>query len=157
VLRKIFVIFILLFLCLATDYVECFEVRIISPIGAVARSSIPGWGQFYTGDKIQGIIVFLSIGILGSLSISEDSQYRHFYNDFYRDAVYTGSPKASYYFDKANEHYKLSRFFIYTAGGIWAYSAIDAYIDAHIYNAHQQVKMLSIDDKRIQPLKIGDE
>ncbi len=132
---------------------EGVEIRLISPIGAVTRSIVPGWGQFYTHDKLQGVLVFLSVSIIGGLGIKEDAEYRRYYNDFYKPAVYSESDKASYYFDKANDYYKLSRFLLYTAAGIWAYSAIDAYIDAHMYNAKQQILILGIDGERLKPLK----
>lgn len=150
---KITFVIILIIFVFAGMSSEALEIKLISPIGAVARSIIPGWGQFYTHDKLQGVIVFLSVSIIGSLGIQEDAEYRHYYNDFYRQAVYSGSDKANYYFDKANDYYKLSRFLLYTAAGIWAYSAIDAYIDAHMYNAKQQVIILGINDERLKPLK----
>ena len=51
-------------LSVLTGYVESSEIRLISPIGAAARSVIPGWGQVYTRSKLQGAIVFLSVGLL---------------------------------------------------------------------------------------------
>jgi len=132
------------------------EKRLISPIGAAARSIVPGWGQVYTRDKLEGVFIFLSIGILGSGGVRADAIYRHFYNDKYRPAVLADSTKADFYFDRSNQYYKLSRFLLYTAAGIWAYSIIDAYVDAHIYNARQQVEMLDIDDEMLRQLKLRD-
>jgi TM2 domain-containing membrane protein YozV len=145
-----------LFLSILTNCVESSEVRLISPIGAVSRSVIPGWGQFYTHNKLKGIIVFLSVGILGVGGVQVDTTYRDYYNK-YRNAVFTDSSQADFYFDRSNQYYKLSRFLLYTAAGIWAYSIIDSYVDAHIYNAQQQSKMLDIDDERLQQLKTGSE
>ena len=81
-----------------------------------------------------------------------DSIYRDYYGK-YRNAVYSDSSQAVFYYGKANDYYKLSRFLFYTAAGIWAYSVINAYVDAHIYNAQQQIKMLDINDKQLQMLK----
>ena len=145
-----------LFLSILTNCVESSEVRLISPIGAVSRSVIPGWGQFYTHNKLKGIIVFLSVGILGVGGVQVDTTYRDYYNK-YRDAVFTDSSQADFYFDRSNQYYKLSRFLLYTAAGIWAYSIIDSYVDAHIYNAQQQSKMLDIDDERLLQLKTDSE
>jgi hypothetical protein len=114
---------------------------------------VPGWGQIYTRSKLEGAIVFLSIGILGGGGARADAIYRHFYNDRYTPAVLADSSQADFYFDRANQYYKLSRFLLYTAAGIWAYSIIDAYVDAHIYNARQQVEMLDIDDSKLRQLK----
>ncbi len=149
-LRVAFIVILVVFTFVEVDS-EGFEIRLISPIGAVARSIVPGWGQFYTHDKLQGTLIFLSVSIIGSFGIKEDAEYRRYYNDFYKQAVYSESSQASYYFDKANDYYKLSRFLLYTAAGIWAYSAIDAYIDAQIYNAKQKVLILGIDDGRLKP------
>jgi TM2 domain-containing membrane protein YozV len=145
-----------LFLSILANCVESSEVRLISPIGAVSRSVIPGWGQFYTHSKMKGIIVFLSVGILGVGGVQVDATYRDYYNK-YRDAVFNDSGQADFYFDRSNQYYKLSRFLLYTAAGIWAYSIIDSYVDAHIYNARQQSKMLDIDDERLQQLKTDSE
>ena len=95
----------------------------------------------------------MSIGILGAAGAKTDATYRDYYNNKYTPAVLDDSDLADYYFDEANQYYKLSRFLLYTAGGIWAYSIVDAYIDAHVYNAKQQMKMLQIDDNKIKELK----
>ncbi len=134
--------------------VEGSEIKLISPVGAAARSIVPGWGQFYTQDKLAGSIIFLSIGILGGGAVRADALYRDIYNNKYRPAALVDSSAADAHFDKANQYYKLSRFFLYTAAGIWAYSALDAYADAHVCNARQQLKMLDVDDGRLQQLKL---
>jgi len=148
---------LVIFLSILANCVESSEVRLISPIGAVSRSVIPGWGQFYTNNKLKGIIVFLSVGILGVGGVQVDATYRDYYNNKYKPAVLSDSSQADFYFDRSNQYYKLSRFLFYTAAGIWAYSIIDSYVDAHIYNAQQQSKMLDIDDERLQQLKTESE
>jgi len=130
------------------------EKRLISPVGAAARSIVPGWGQIYTRNKLDGALIFLSIGVLAAGGVRADAIYRHFYNDKYTPAVLADSSEADFYFDRSNQYYKLSRFLLYTAAGIWAYSIIDAYVDAHIYNARQQVRTLDIDDGMLQQLKL---
>ena len=150
-------VFVIGFVLFSSFLTSCFgspEIRLISPIGAAARSVIPGWGQVYTRDGLQGVIIFLSIGILAGGGLRADAIYRDIYNNKYTPAVYADSSQADYYFDRSNQYYKLSRFLLYTAAGIWAYSILDAYVDAHVYNARQQAKMLYIDDRSLQQLKL---
>jgi len=149
----VFFVFFVVFSFLSLVCLSNSEIKFISPIGAVARSAIPGWGQVYTKHFFKGVIVFLSIGALGAGGLEADAIYRDYYNNKYAPAVLSDSDKANFYFDKSNQYFKLSRFLLYAAGGIWAYSIIDAYIDAHIYNAEQQIKMLKIDDEKLQQLK----
>jgi len=129
------------------------EIRLISPIGATARSIVPGWGQIYTRSPLQGIFIFLSVGLLAGGGARADSIYRDYYNNKYTPAILADSDQADFYYDRSNQYFKLSRLLFYTAGGIWAYSALDAYVDAHIYNARQQAKLLEIDDGSLQRLK----
>ena len=145
-------IFILI-LSLSVSAADILEVKLISPIGAIARSVVPGWGQFYTHNSLQGVAVFLSVGILSGLGIKTDAQYRDYYYNKYRPAVFSGSSQAASYFSKSNDYYKLSRFLLYAAAGIWAYSAVEAYIDAHIYNARKQSAMIDVNSERLQKLK----
>ena len=140
--------------------VDTVEIKLISPIGALTRSVIPGWGQFYTHNKLQGIVVFLSVGALGGLGVRADAEYRDYYKQ-YRDIAYSNSSQSSdhdrqkeyYYYGKSNDYYKVSRFFLYAAAGIWVYSAIDSYIDAHVYNARKQSSAINIDSQRLQTIK----
>ncbi|MBD3180790.1 hypothetical protein GF312_00760 [Candidatus Poribacteria bacterium] len=149
-------IYTLLF-CFLTGCAVGLEFKPISPIGAVSRSVIPGWGQIYTGSKLEGIVVFMSVAALAGGGLQADIRYRDYYKNKYEPAVLSDSSQADIYFDRANQYYKLSRFLLYAAGGIWAYSIIDAYIDAHVYNAQQQTKILNIDDEGLQELKLKDE
>ena len=110
-----------------------------------------------TRSKLEGVIVFLSVGLLSSGGMRAHAIYRDYYNNKYTPAVLAESDKADVYLDRANQYYKLSRFLLYSAAGIWAYSVLDAYVDAHIYNAQQQVDMLHIDDGSLQQLKSGNE
>ena len=135
------------------DCVESSELELISPIGAVSRSIIPGWGQVYTHSKLEGAVVFVSIGLLTGGGLEADRIYRRIYNNDYTPAILADSSEAASYFDEANQYYKLSRFLLYTAAGIWAYSIIDAYIDAHVFNARQQTKALDIDDSEVLQIK----
>ena len=129
----------------------------ISPMGAAARSVIPGWGQIYTRSKVQGVAVFLSVGLLAAGGMRADAIYRDYYNNRYIPAVFADSDQADSYFDRSNQYFKLSRFLLYAAGGIWAYGALDAYVDAHIYNARQRSKILHIDDGSLRELKQGNK
>jgi hypothetical protein len=152
----VFLVVIVGFSFLPTVCVGNSEIKLISPIGAVSRSIIPGWGQIYTKHKLKGVFIFLSIGAFGAAGLQTDSIYRDYYNNKYTPAVLNDSEEAGFYFDKSNQYYKLSRFLLYTAGGIWAYSIIDSYVDANIYNARQQLKMLKIEDEKLKQLKQND-
>lgn len=145
------------FLSISIGCAASSEIRLVSPIGAAARSVVPGWGQVYTRSKIQGVIVFLSVGLLAGGGVKADAIYRDCYNNKYVPAVFDDSDKADFYFDRSNQYFKLSRFLLYTAAGIWAYSALDAYVDAHIYNARQRAKILDIDDGSLRQLKQENE
>jgi hypothetical protein len=144
---------LVVFLSISVSCVESLEIKLISPIGAAVRSIIPGWGQVYTRDKLGGAIIFLSVGVLSGGGIQANDKYLSFY-DSYRDAVLADSGEADFYFDRSNQYYKLSRFLLYTAAGIWAYSIMDAYVDAHIYNARQQARMIDIKDERLRQLRM---
>ena len=144
------------FFSILTGCADSSEIRFISPTGAAARSVIPGWGQIYTRSKLEGVIVFLSVGLLSGGGVRAHAIYRDYYNNKYKPAVYAESDQADFYFDRSNQYYKLSRFLLYTAAGIWAYSVLDAYVDAHIYNAQQQADMLHIDDESLRQLKSGN-
>lgn len=150
-MMKLSVISLVLLIVMSINAVSS-EVRLVSPIGAVVRSSIPGWGQLYTNHKVKAFLVFMSVAAFSLAGLREDVKFRQAYRD-YREAVYSERPDVSHYFDKANDHYKLSRFFLYTAAGIWAYGVIDAYIDAHIYNAKQKRELLRVDDEKLQEYK----
>lgn len=155
VLRSVILVTILaVLLSTFTSGAEGAEIRLISPIGAATRSIIPGWGQVYTHDRLGGVIIFLSVGILGAGGVQADAKYRDLYNNKYKPAVLSDSSQADSYFDRSNQYYKLSRFLLYAAAGIWAYSVMDAYVDAHFYNARQQVKMLDINDAGLKELKL---
>jgi len=145
-----------IFLSILIGCVEGSEIRLISPIGAAARSIIPGWGQVYTRSKIQGVVVFLSIGLIAGGGARAYAIHQDFYNNRYVPAVLAESDQADFYYDRSNQYFKLYRFLVGTAAGIWAYSALDAYVDAHIYNARQRARILDIDDKGLRQLKQGN-
>ena len=144
------------FLSILIGCVESSEIRLISPMGAAARSVVPGWGQVYTRSRIQGVAVFLSVGLLAAGGVQADATYRDYYNNKYVPAVFADSDQADFYFDRSNQYYKLSRFLLYAAAGIWAYSVLDAYVDAHFYNARQRARILDIDDESLRELKSED-
>ena len=150
----VFVTSFAVLLSIFTNCVECSEIRFISPIGAATRSIIPGWGQVYTSQKLQGAVAFLAVGILFGGAVQANATSRNIYNDKYVPAFLADSSQADFHFDRANQYHKLSRFLLYAGAGIWGYSIIDAYIDAHVHNARLQVRMLDIDDGGIQQLRL---
>ncbi|MFC1719299.1 hypothetical protein ACFL6S_36960, partial [Candidatus Poribacteria bacterium] len=106
-----------------------------------------------TRSKVQGVAIFLSVGLLAAGGVRADAVYRDYYNNKYTPAIFADSDQADFYYDRSNQYFKLSRFLLATAGGIWAYGALDAYVDAHIYNARQRSKILDIDDGSLRELK----
>ena len=126
------------------------DLRLISPIGAVARSAIlPGWGQFYAHNRFLGVTSFLGTsGLLIGALITHQS-FQDVYNNEYAPVALEDdkSPEAIFQYNRANQRYKLRQFFLLAAAGIWAYSLIDSYVGANLYNAETKAGQL-IDDMK---------
>lgn len=101
-----------------------------SPKGALLRSlALPGWGQFYNGQIIKGLIVIAGQGTLVGFAI--------YYNNKKSDAQKRAAE------DSQNQDFYLSREAFYQDGRnlmFWLMCAtkllsmLDAYIDAHLYD-----------------------
>lgn len=95
-----------------------------SKIGAAIRSAIiPGWGQVYNGQKIEGYTsLMLSLATLGTAgtytflgSIAEAKYHEN---------------KASTVPERkiANKHYNVAKMALLSYGAVWVYSIFDSYI-----------------------------
>ena len=62
--------------------------------------------------------------------------------------------EAAFHYNRANQRYKLRQFFLFTAVGAWAYSLIDSYVGANLYNATTRANRLIDDAKRIEKLGV---
>ena len=123
---------------------EAETLRLVHPYTAMARSAVvPGWGQLAVGEPFQGAFFAVStIGLAGGWWLSR-AQFQDIYNNDYLPAIVDHgltSPEAEAVYDRANERYKISQFFLFAGLGVWAYGLIDAYIDANIHNAEARGK-----------------
>ena len=161
-----FILFLLLSgqICVAkeiADNTSTFEaeksIRLISPVGTMVRSAvIPGWGQVHSRNYFRGGLVLLGIGVSTTGALLAQQSFNKAYNNYALTA--SNEPdnitavEASY--DKANQKYKLRMFFIYTGIGIWAYSIIDSYVSANLYNATSQLQSIREDVQHIENLRL---
>ena len=67
------------------------------------------------------------------------------------------SPEALFQYNRANQRYKLQQFFLFAAVGVWAYSLIDSYVGANLYNAEAKANQLIDDMKRLEELGVQFE
>jgi hypothetical protein len=133
------------------------EPRLVSPIGAVVRSTVaPGWGQFYIRNYFRGGISVVGIGssLVGALIAHQ--AFTDIYNNDYTQAAMINpkSEEALFQYERANQRFKVRQFFLYAAAGIWAYSIIDSYVGANFYNATTKADLLLDDAERIEKLGI---
>lgn len=129
------------------------DLRLVSPIGAIGRSAVlPGWGQFYAHKRFLGATSFVGTsGLLISALITHQS-FRNIYDNEYVPAAFNDpkAPETVFQYNRANQRYKLRQFFLFAAAGVWAYSLIDSYVGAKLYNAEAKANQLIDDMKRIE-------
>ena len=133
------------------------NLRLISPIGAVVRSAIlPGWGQFHAHNRFLGATSFLGTSTLLVGALITHQSFQAVYNDEYVPVALIDdkSPEAIFQYNRANQRYKLRQFFLFAAAGVWAYSLIDSYVGANLYNAETKANQLIDDMKRIEELGV---
>jgi hypothetical protein len=133
------------------------DLHLVSPIGAVARSAIlPGWGQFYAHSRFQGTSSMIGTsGLLIGALIAHQS-FQDVYNNAYVPIALNApdSPEAAFQYNRANQRFKLRQFFLFAVVGVWAYSVIDSYVGANLYNATTKANQLIDDAKRIEKLSV---
>ena len=129
------------------------DLRLVSPIGAIVRSAVlPGWGQFYAHKRVLGTTAFVGTsGLLIGALITHQS-FRNIYDNAYVPAALIDekSPETIFQYNRANQRYKLQQFFLFAAAGVWAYSLIDSYVGAKLYNAEAKANQLIDDMERIE-------
>lgn len=141
------------FCLIAINLAYAENLELISPWGAVIRSSIlPGWGQIHTGKKIRGGVSFVTTSALLASGLIVRASYRDIYDNEYVPAAEVNlySPETQNAYNKANQRYKLSQFFLFTGLAFWTYSLIDSYVEANLYNAELKADCLL---KEIEPIK----
>ena len=133
------------------------ELRLISPIGAVVRSAVlPGWGQFYARHRLLGTTSLVGTsGLLIGALITHQS-FQHVYNNEYVPVALNDpeAPEAVFQYNRANQRFKIRQFFLFAAAGVWAYSLIDSYVGANLYNATAKADQLIDDMKQIEELGV---
>lgn len=133
------------------------SVRLVSPVGAIGRSAVlPGWGQFYAHNRFLGATSFVgATGLLVGALITHQS-FRDVYNNEYVPVALIDdqSPEALFQYNRANQRYKLRQFFLFAAAGVWAYSLIDSYVGANLYNAEAKANQLIDQMKQIEELNL---
>lgn len=129
------------------------SVRLISPYGAVARSAvIPGWGQYHARNYLQSVFSFSGVcASLAGVAMTHFS-FREIYDKEYLPlAVKNRKSKAALIaYDRANQKYRVRQFLLYSAAGIWAYSIIDSYVAANLYNALTKSRLIIEESKAFE-------
>ena len=133
------------------------DLRLVSPIGAVGRSAVlPGWGQFYAHKRFLGATSFVGTsGLLIGALVTHQSFQNVYNNEYVPIALIDDkSPEALFQYNRANQRYKLRQFFLFAAAGVWAYSLIDSYVGANLYNAEAKANQLIDEMKQIGELDV---
>jgi hypothetical protein len=106
-----------------------------SPPGAAIRSLVlPGWGQFYTGCRIKGVLFAGAQVSLFTLWQVEKKAGDRDFDEYVRTDDSSLLTSSNSHFEKADN---------YLSYGILAtlISVLDAYIDAHLYKFEEKVRM----------------
>lgn len=137
------------------------DSRLVSPYGTVLRSLVlPGWGQIYIRQRLEGTVYFVGVTSLGIGWVVAHRDFRHRYHEVYLPAVKNygvTSPEAEALYSDVNRRFKVSRFLLFTALGLWGYSLVDAYVDASIYNAQIRAEDVLEESRALRKLQIGWE
>ena len=107
-----------------------------SPLGATIRSMVlPGWGQFYTENRLKGILFAGAEITLFSLWWSEKKAGDRDMDEFNR------TQDNSFYNSSTGHQNKASDYFSW---GLVVYmvNMLDAYISAHLYKFDEKVRMV---------------
>ena len=132
----------------------------MSPMGAVGRSVVlPGWGQFYARKRILGTTSFVENKWSPDWCVNYPPIFPRMFTtmSMFRVALIDDkSPEALFQYNRANQRYKLRQFFSLSSQqqGVWAYSLIDSYVGANLYNAEAKANQLIDDMKRIGELGV---
>ncbi len=111
-----------------------------SKMDATYRSLIlPGWGQFYNGDKVKGgLITILEVGIFSTAVVMHINGQRK-EDEYKKTECADGSQecidKVSKLKSEGEDFYKLRNYFIYGGAAIWALNVLDAYLSGKDFNS----------------------
>ncbi len=89
-----------------------------TPKAAMMRALVPGWGQFYNGQAIKGVLGIAGQGTLIGLALYYDKRAGDFPSD---------SSNHDLFVDRRNLTFWLM-------GAFTLFSMLDAYIDAHLHD-----------------------
>jgi len=104
--------------------------RTIDPGRALLRSALlPGWGQFYVGKPVKGVVFTAGAASLLGLTFSCDSQVKDLVGR--RDPGLTALERAALEGDIEHWRTRRRRWILWTAG-LWLYNVADAFVDAHL-------------------------
>lgn len=98
-----------------------------SPTGALLRSAVlPGWGQFYNGEEVKGLILgSVEIGLAVWLVLEHLAA-----EDARKDYQESGDPADQ---SRYELHSQRRLDLIWYTSGAWLYGMLDAYVGAHLY------------------------
>lgn len=100
--------------------------KMVSSGGTMARSIIPGWGQFYTGYKTKGYL--FAGGALTSLALTLFYVKQAYTAEDYYNQASPYEKKAKY--DEAKQFATYRNVFVGVTVAVWAAGCIDAYFDS---------------------------
>lgn len=132
---------------------------LVPPSHALARSIVlPGWGQFVIKQRVQGSVFLVgTAGLLTGWWVSR-TDFRDAYDNGYLVAVEAyglNSDEAEAEYAIANERFKISQTFLFSALGVWGFSLLDAYIDANIYNAERRAEQVIEQGRELRKFQVN--
>jgi len=103
------------------------DTFIKSPTVAAWRSALlPGWGQFYNGSPIKGVV-------LGLITLGATSYTIYRYLDMRGEGTYSYQKTTNF----------LAALILNVA--VWGYTVADAFVDAYLYGFKKEVETLKED------------
>lgn len=111
-----------------------------SKIDATYRSLIlPGWGQFYNGDKIKGVVFsVVEVGLFGTavwmhlLGAGKEDDYK---KTDCTDAGQECIDKVQKLKSEGEDYYKMRNYFIYGGAAVWLLNVLDAYLSGKDFDS----------------------
>ncbi|MCI0481917.1 MAG: DUF5683 domain-containing protein [Candidatus Dadabacteria bacterium] len=101
-----------------------------SPTGALMRSiAVPGWGQFYNDEYIKGPIFIAAQITCVVMAVDSYLTSRDYYN---RSRATEDDAQREWLYQKYNDYQMETEFWGWLYVGFMAFSAMDAFVDAHL-------------------------
>jgi len=131
-MRKLFIIFSLIFIF--TSLLADEKVITKQPLKAAALSCFfPGGGQLYNGKYLKSGFVFAVEGSFIGLAV-----YHHLEAEKYYDRYKVNPESNSDYYKEYEKYYNKRQSDFFWIGTIIFLTAIDAYIDAHLFDFEEK-------------------